>query len=88
MCLEVVINCKKQEDGESRDVGVTWGLQTCTHTSTGILETLGITTVVICYLSLRYVRVENTLRVPGPDHVSKVYFISKANICVCVCVYF
>ena len=58
-----------------------------THKHTGILETLEITTIVICYLSLRYMRVENTLRVTGPDHVSKVYFISKANICVCVCVF-
>ena len=57
-----------------------------THKHTGILEALEITTIVICYLSLRYVRVENTLRVIGPDYVSKMYFISKANMCMCVCV--
>ena len=74
---------KMEKVGMSGHVGIA---HVHTHKHTGIIETLEITTIVICYLSLRYVRVENTLRVIGPDYVSKMYFISKANMCMCVCV--
>lgn len=51
-----------------------------THVHTSILQKLEITAVVNRCPSLRHIRVKNTLRAIGPDHVSKIYFISKASM--------